>query len=843
MSSSLTNHVFQDYDPPGGVYEEYWDSTGRIRSHSKSFVEFVDRLGRGEFARRWEQAQRLVHENGFAYAGHSGPAEKLRPWELDAIPLLISSGEWSRVSAALEQRARVLNLLIRDLYGEQTLVTNGVLPPELVFFHPGLLQSYHGLQPPEDCYLDFYAADLARSPNGDWWILNDRTEAPSGLGYALENRVVISRMLPEVFQQCHVHRLAQFFIAAQERLRSLAPRQRENPRVVLLSPGPNSPNFFEDAYLARYLGFTLVEGGDLAVRNSHVALKTLGGLLPVDVIMRRQNSNNCDPLELEATSKTGVAGLTQAVRAGNVGIANSLGSGVVESVAYMAYMPALCRALLGEELMLPGVATWWCGNRQGLSHVVSNLDDLVVYPAFRHRGKDGPTRHAFSRMPREKLIRAIRANPHAFAAQEQVDRSSLPNWNNGLQPSRLAVRAYAVANGDGYSFMNGALARTSSTAVPLETSLSKGEGSKDVWVLSDGPVKHVTLLKHPGEDISLQRSTTELPSRVADNLLWLGRQLERADSSARLLRSTASRLVGETRSTSDLELPVLLRCLADQGQIEQGYAVAEMRGPLQPIDQVLAASVFDRSQPGSLRSIVDKLFRMASIVRDRLSDDTWRIIRRIDEVFQPADRSTPDLAELTEMTSELIIQLAAISGMIMESMTRTQAFRFLELGRRMERSLQIISIVGNALVPLPDVADPVFETVLEVSDSLMTYRSRYRANLNLAAVLDLLLTDESSARSLAYQFVQLADHIQQLPRDHRRPGYTVEQRQAMSLLHSIRMLDIQAVAEAHRLGAHQMLGQLLEDWGTRLPQLSEAISNRYLVHAGHAHQLGDIKPQ
>ena len=380
-------------------------------------------------------------------------------------------------------------------------------------------------------------------------------------------------------------------------------------------------------------------------------------------------------------------------------------------------------------------------------------------------------------------------------------------------------------------------------ADPLEISLSRGEGSKDVWILADGPVQHISLLKQPGEDIALQRSATELPSRVADNLFWLGRQLERADALARILRSTASRLVGETRSTSDVELPILLRCLAGQGQIEQGYAVAEMRGPLPPIDQVLAASVFDRDQPGCLRSIIDELFRLASIVRDRLSQDTWRIIRRIDEGFQPTNRGGTDLAELTDMTSELIIQLAAISGLIRESMTRTQAFRFLELGRRIERSLQIISLVENSFVPLPDGQDPVFETVLEVADSLMTYRSRYRANLNLAAVLDLLLADETSARSLAYQFVQLVDHINQLPRDPRQTGYTLEQRQAMSLLHSIRMLDMLSVAEAHRLGGHEELNQLLEEWGARLPQISEAISHRYLVHTGTAHQLADIKPQ
>ena len=455
VTSSLANHVFQDYAPPAGVHDEFWDSARQVRPHAKKFVDLVDRLGREEYERRWEQAQRLVHENGFAYSGHVTPKDKLRPWELDGIPLLITSEEWQRVSVALEQRARVLNLLLRDLYGEQSLLKNGVLPPELVYFHPGLLQSYHGQHPPQDRFLHFYTADLARSPNGNWWVLNDRTEAPSGLGYALENRIVVSRMLPEVFQQCQVQRLAPFFMAVQETLRSLALRHRENPRVVLLSHGPTSPNYFEDAYLARYLGFTLAEGGDLAVRKSRVMLKTLGGLLPVDVIMRRQNSSSCDPLELDATSTMGVAGLTQAVRAGNLGIANTLGSGVVESVGYMALMPVLCRALLGEELLMPGVATWWCGTPDSLQYVLKHLDDLVIYPAFRRRGRDGPTRDAINRLSREQLTERIRTNPFSFAAQERVDRSSLPIWRDGPQSARLALRAYSVSSGDGYSVMPG----------------------------------------------------------------------------------------------------------------------------------------------------------------------------------------------------------------------------------------------------------------------------------------------------------------------------------------------------------------------------------------------------
>ena len=848
MSSPTSiRNVFQGYHAQDGIYDEFLEPAGNLRPHLRQFARRVHKSGLPEFVRRWEQAQRLVHENGFAYKGHGGPDHKPRPWELDPIPVLISRQEWDEVSAALQQRAQVLNLTLCDLLGEQRLIKSGVIPPEFVVSHPGFLQSYHGQDVPDLGFLHFYAADIARSPDGRWWVLNDRTEAPSGLGYALENRVVVSRMLPEVFQDCQIERLAPFFISAQETLRSLAPRHHDNPHVVLLSHGPRSPNYFEDAYLARYLGYTLVEGGDLAVRNRRVWLKTLGGLEPVDVIFRRQNSNDSDPLSLDPTSRIGVTGLTQAVRAGNVGISNSLGSGIVESLIFMAYMPQLCWALLGENLKMPGVATWWCGEPNGLAHVLANIDSLIVQPAFRRRGRDGITRETLSRMSGEELIETIKADPKAFAAQEQVDRSSTPVWNGNAQTGRLALRAWLVSHQhqgeQTYKVLQGALARISSTADPLEVSIRRGEGSKDTWVLADGPVEHVTLLGEAGQSIELRRTGAELPSRVADNIFWLGRQLERTDALTRLLRSAAVRMTGETRSTSDLELPVLLRCLADQGQIDVGYAVDEMRDQLPPIESSLPIAVFDSSQDACLRSVLDELVRLGSIVRDRLSEDSWRIICNIDEGFQPSSHRATDLADLSAMTNRLIIQLAAYSGLITESMTRTLAYRFLQLGQRVERSLQIISLVKNAFIPMPEIHGPVFETVLEVADSLMTYRARYLANLNLSAVLDLLLTDETSPRSLAFQFVQLSEQVDQLPRKRTQPGYTDEQRYAMSLRNSVRMLDIQSISEAHSLGDSDELEQLAEEWESLLPKLSEAISHRYLVHAVPAHQLADIKPQ
>ena len=481
-----------------------------------------------------------------------------------------------------------------------------------------------------------------------------------------------------------------------------------------------------------------------------------------------------------------------------------------------------------------------------MEHVLRNLDSLTVRPAYRTRGLGQATQQLINQLSPDELAAEIRARPHWYIGQQRVARSTAPIWSTTpsphLQPGYVAIRGQVVIRGDRYTVMEGGLARISATPDSLDVSLQKGEGSKDIWVLADGPVEHVSLLEHPGAAVQLRRVGAELPSRSADNIFWLGRQLVRAETLSRLLRSAASRMGGETRSTSGLEVPLLLRCLADQGQIETSYGVAEMRGPMRDIEQELPDAVFDAANPNSLRSVLAEIYRLGTTVRDRMSQDSWRIIRRLDERFQTHARSSTSLHELLAVSNELLIELAAFSGISFDSMTRTHAFRFLDLGRRLERCWQIISLLKNCLVPMPESHSPALETVLEVADSLMTYRSRYYARLQLAPVLDLLLTDESNPRALAFQFARLEELINELPRPASHAGFTRDQRIAMSLIYSARQLDVQTLAETHNLGDEQPLADQFEAWEQVLPQLYEAISHRYLVHSMAAHQLSDIGP-
>ena len=472
-----------------------------------------------------------------------------RPWNLDAIPLMIPPSEWSQLEAGLIQRARLLNLILADLYGPQQLLRGGQIPPALVFANPGFWRPCHGVRVSGNTYLHLLAVDLARGPDGEWWVISDRTQAPSGAGYSLENRIVMAETFPDLFREFQVKRLASFFRSFRDTLLRLSPVTRDNPRVVLLTPGPFNETYFEHSYLARYLGFTLVQGGDLTVRDSRVFLKTLEGLKPVDVILRRVDDSFCDPIELRSDSFLGVAGLVEAVRAGNVTVANALGSGLIETSAFMPFFPGLSRRMLGEDLKLPSVATWWCGQPEALRYVLDNLDFLVIKPAFPSKGMEPVFGGKLGADERSRLIARIRESPHEFAGQELLNLSTVPVWSeeHGLTPRRVVLRVYLAAAGDSWVVMPGGLARVSPSIDTPVVSMQRGGGSKDTWVLSDGPVDTFSLQRPRDVPVELNRGVvSDLPSRAADHIFWLGRYAERSEHLARVLRCILIRLTGES---------------------------------------------------------------------------------------------------------------------------------------------------------------------------------------------------------------------------------------------------------------------------------------------------------
>lgn len=511
--------LLESYRALDGVFDEVLDADGQPRAHYAAVLGELETLGVAELKRRWDTAGRYVHEQGITYNIYGDARGMERPWLLDPLPFVISAADWRTLETALIQRATLIDHILADCYGPQELLRTGRLPPALIFAQADFLRPCHGVKVAHDRHLHLYAADLARSPDGRWWVTSDRTQIPTGSGYALANRLVTSRILPEPFRDCHVHRLAGFFREMQASLAQLASRRTDNPRVVLLTPGPFNETYFEQAYLARYLGYTLVEGQDLTVRDDRVFLKTLSGLEPVDVILRRVDDEFCDPLELRNDSMLGVPGLVEALRAGNVAVANPPGSSLLQSPAFMAFLPGLCRHLLGEELKLPSVATWWCGQKNAAAYVREHLEKLFVKPAFRPRTGGMKAGEPMKPEELEALQRRLAFQPHLFVGQERVKLATAPVWDGaaGLVARPVGLRVYLVATADGYRVMPGGLTRVAPDEDGRFLSMQKGGGSKDTWVLSEGPVPDETLLQTPEHRIQLHRVGNNLPSRLADN--------------------------------------------------------------------------------------------------------------------------------------------------------------------------------------------------------------------------------------------------------------------------------------------------------------------------------------
>jgi uncharacterized circularly permuted ATP-grasp superfamily protein/uncharacterized alpha-E superfamily protein len=833
---------------PGTSCDEVVDAHGAIRPHWQTLADSVDRLGATEITQRWDRSQEVIHDNGVSFNVYGDAQGMERPWPLSPLPVLLGPDEFAALAAGLDQRARLIDAVLADIYGPQRALAEGWLPPELVLAHPGFLRPCAGFQPSGGRYLHFYAADVVRVAEGRFEVLVDRTQAPAGAGYALENRIVVSRALPEAFRACNTERLALFFRGVRELLASLAPPDRENPRIVLLSPGPYNATYFEQAFLAQYLGYMLVEGADLTVRDGKVFLKTLGGLHRVDVILRRLNDDYCDPLELRGESTLGIPGLLEAARQGGVAVANALGSGLAQTPALLPYLPALARGLLGEELALPSVETFWCGEPAALEHVVAHLPEMVVKPAYPAGATQPLFGDALAGGERERLRDRLRAEPGRWVAQRRVLLSTTPLLTGGeLQPRRLKLRMFAVAPpvvsgagaGAGFQIMPGALGLVADAGDGRDISIQRGARSKDTWVTSGGPVSTFSLLRAPGHPVPLSRGGGDLPSRVADNLFWLGRYAERAEAIARLARVASARILEPSFAgvAEGTEVAALLSALEAQTRIAADQSAAERSGALVP-ETALLAAVFDAAHPGTLRATVQAIHRVARAIRDRISSDTWRVITSlVDELRYPlADRA---LASTSAMLDRTITTVAALSGLVMESMTRGQGWRFLDIGRRLERALTMVVTLQNTLSRVEEREGPLLEALLEVADSGITYRRRYLATLQAAPVVDLLLADETNPRAVAYQLAALSEHMTMLPNG----GTGIEENgpaeSVARALGDLRALDVEWICQPDPAGQRPELRAALGVLLAALPQVSDALGHVYWNHTKIPRHLAD----
>lgn len=821
----MLSSLLSGYASAEGRYDELLSASGVPRPHWDAFLRSLAARQGIEVSETLALMEREIRENGITYNVYADPKGADRPWEVDPLPLLLSATEWDEIAAGIAQRADLLNRVLGDIYGPQELLRSGAIPPPIIFGHSGYLHQVQGIRPPGGVHLFHYAADLARSPDGHWWVVNDRTQAPSGAGYALENRLVVSRVFPQMFRELHVQHLAPFFDALRESLLRWAPKdivgctsERANPLVVLLTPGPYNETYFEHALLARYLGFPLVEGSDLTVRDGCVWMKTVEGLRRVHAVLRRQDDDYCDPLELRSDSALGVPGLTDCARRGTVLLANALGSGVLESGALLGYLPKLSEQLLGEPLRLPSVATWWLGEPAALDDAWSRLDKLIIKPLERSVREPAVFGADLSTKERAALRERVAARPQRYVAQEWVHLSQAPVLEQDTHPDRaeqlgsrsVGLRVFAVATPNGYHVMPGGLTRVAGDDRSRVIAMQRGGRSKDTWVLSDAPVNaSFSLLSRTIKPQDLVASRVNVPSRAAENLFWFGRYGERCESTARLLRVAIGEVLDDAREQPDGVPPALI--------LAQRFGLIDNTDH-PSTDLLRAATHPDEGLSERLR----QLSRVAFNLRDRMSADHWRSLNQLiaDPVFQRGLSSTSlGLPLAMGWLDRAVTSMMTLSGFVLDGMTRSVGWRFLSIGRRIER----LSTLCNVLqVAINDGRTHGLDWLLEYADSTVTYRSRYLVAPEWLPVLDLLLRDEVNPRSVAFQVKGLAEYVAKLELSHGRFASDV----LAPAHHALRSLD---TADLHP--ESEALAEVIAQLQRAAHAVSDELTLKFFSHA------------
>lgn len=729
--------LLSDYTAPAGTADELYDAAGRMRPVWAPFIDRLLELNQDELEERIARGNQYLRDAGVYFRRYSDKTADERDWPLSHIPVLLPEDEWTGIATALTQRADILERIVADLYGDQTLVRDGYLPASLLASTPEWLRPMIGIKPASGHFLHHLAFEIGRNPDGSWFVLGDRTQAPSGAGFALENRRATSRVFPGLFAQANVQRLAGFFRAFQTALGARDTQGRDAPAI--LTPGPGTDTYFEHVYIARYLGLMLLEGEDLTVENGRAMVRTVDGLRPISLLWRRLDARFADPLELDESSRIGTPGLVNAVRSGQLQMVNALGSGVLETRALMAFIPRIAETAFGTPLMMPNIATWWCGTRAERAYVIANAHRMTIGPALTTSLPfDASTVHAIAGELRNKkkgtLPDWIAREGANLVAQEAVTLSTTPAYAEGkLCPRPMTVRVFMARTEQGWAIMPGGYARIGLTGESTALTMQRGGSVSDVWVVSDGPVAPETLTP---ETACQRLPDNPLPSRAADNLFWLGRYVERAESSIRLLRAYHLRLE-ETGSTDDPCVALIAEYLDRIG------TDATQQLPLSLIGQIDAAMV------------------CASKVRDRFSVDGWSALRDLRRTLKALEGATEPGQDSAKAMGVLLQMLSGFSGLVQDNMYRSTGWRFLEFGRSMERALGM----AHMLTTFTDPEAPAgsVDIAIEMGDSIITHQRHYLGDPTPQSVVDLLALDPRNPRSILFQLDTIRKLLAAMP--------------------------------------------------------------------------------
>ena len=839
QAAAPASPTFEPADPAADAsWNECRDAGGALRPAWRRFFDAAPDLlaePAAAFERQRTAIAQQIRADGVTHNLHAGDAAQpaaARPWSLESLPLIVEPADWAAIERGVLQRARLLGAMLADVYGPQRLLQRALLPPALVFRHSGYLRALHGVAPVGGMHLHIVAFDVARGADGRWWVISQRTQSPSGLGYVLHNRLIVSKLFPEAFRELQVQHIAsgyrRLLDTVQQQAAGVATRLGDGntPRVALLTPGPYSETYFEHAYLARHLGLPLVEGADLTVRGERLFLRTVEGLQPVHALLRRLDDDYCDPLELRPDSALGVPGLVQVLRAQNLVLANALGSGFLESSAVQGFLPAIARALLGEELALPSLPTWWCGEAAAWEAVRGRLAGQVLRPAFRGSGEGARRIQAEAVAATQQWIEA---DPDAHTVQGHLapSRAAIPLPGGRLAARPALLRVYAIADAaERWHVLPGGLTRVA-TRAPLSVSMAQGGTSLDTWVLSDGPVEPVSVSPQRLSVAELAARRPPLASRSAENLFWFGRYTERTEQVVRLARAALDLVDGDDDVPAPL-LAALSRLVVAHELVPAGTPGAQRSMPL--FERNLLAALADRQ--GGIAANLQALARTSGALRDRLSPEQCGLVRSMGESFNgPFERdaaSVPPATQVLPALQRLTLQLAAVTGAQTDRMTRDHGWRLLSVGRLIER----LSGMASTLATLLEAFDAdggstaTTELLLELFDSRITFRARYQRHEDLLALADLLVQDDTNPRAFAGTLRRLRTELGKLPEaaafGAAWQGLLPAQGAGLSLT-ELAALDDTAM--------RRQLVALATGLQTAASSLSDAIRQRYFAHA------------
>ncbi|MDP5062277.1 MAG: circularly permuted type 2 ATP-grasp protein [Maribacter sp.] len=838
---------FNNYDTQQGNDEMYSLNNGMKPYWNKLLTTF-DEIGINGLTARQRDIDWLLSENGVTYNVYNDPKGMHRPWNLNVVPFMLHQDEWTKVEAGLKQRAELLNLVLKDVYGERKLIKNGIVPYEVIYGHRGFLRQCSGMELKLEKFLSIYAADLCRGTDGRLWVVNDRTEAPSGMGYALENRSTTSRILPDMYAQMKVKRLSGFFQEFNQMLVDAAPGKKENPNIVILTPGSHNETYFEHAYMASFLGYPLVQGNDLVVRDGFLWMKSLQGLKQIDVVLRRVDDAFTDPLELREDSHLGVAGLLDVIRRKNVSVINPIGSGVIENPGLIPFMPAIAKFFLDEELELPQIASWWCGQEKERNYVLEHISELVIKRIDRTNRESIYFGEQMSTKELEELKKVILERPYRFVAQERINFSTAPNLSGEkLEPRNVVARAFCIASKDQYSVMPGGLVRVAPDGETVRVSNQRGGTSKDFWILDENQVKEEKN-RHWQQKSSVAISgLNDLPSLTAENLYWAGRYVGRTLVNARFLRTVMRQMAivqNRDEKPDSEKLKVLFKAVTQLTGTYPGFIEKDKNGKLamdNPYEEMLSV-ILDKNRIGSLAHTIGMFSNSYYSIRNLWSSDMWRVFENIQKLWSSlVDGDDHSINKILKVLNQLITRLIAFMGLIEESIMVQQGLLLYFIGLQLEQSTLTITKC-RALLTIKyeeQVEYDVLEYLLTSHESLNIYRYSYRSHIELAHVLDLVVLDLDYARSLTFMINRIQKDIARLPHskhDHQLSNYQKYVFEAFSKLRLAESSKL-AMTKSEKDFTREDLEVLLKELSDLLYKASQAITNTYFNHTAKQTQL------